>query len=138
MEEEEARRGCSRKRGPDPTRAQRSGQRYYYKSNEQTRKQASQVTFLKAQRPILAAVQEKMGSWRDGLWEPEDLLGSHCVMQGETEMPRPAVGMNEVQGAEDAVTTGGGAGREVRVQMTRRSVASGETGLGQDAVISPG
>ena len=82
VEEEEARRGCSRKRGPDPTRAQRSGQRYYYKSNKQTRKQASRVTFLKAQRPILAALQEKMGSWRDGLWEPEDLLGSHCGHAG--------------------------------------------------------
>lgn len=53
-------------------------------------------------------------------------------------MPRPAVGMKEVQGAEDSVTTDGGGGREVRVQMTRTFVASGETGLGQDAVISPG
>lgn len=53
-------------------------------------------------------------------------------------MPRPAVGMKEVQGTEDAVMTDGGGGREVRVQMTCRFVASGETGLGQDAVISPG
>ena len=59
-------------------------------------------------------------------------------MQGEAEMPRPAMGMKEVQGAEDAVTTDGGGGREVRVQMTCRFVASGETGLGQGAVISPG
>ena len=40
-------------------------------------------------------------------------------MQGETEMPRPAMGMKEVQGAEDAVTTDGGGGREVGEGLKR-------------------
>ena len=83
VEEEEARCGCSRKRGPAPTRAQRSGQRYYYKSNEQIRKRASQPSYLfKSSETVLAVVQEETGSRRDGLWEPEDLLGRHCDHAG--------------------------------------------------------
>lgn len=52
------------------------------KAMSKFRSERAKSYLFKSSETVLAAVQEEMGSQRDGLWEPEDLLGSHCDHAG--------------------------------------------------------